>query len=197
MPSDSGVVRTGCAFLVAFAVLLPGEVEGARQRFEVEEESVIVGPSGQARVLMDFGDLAGLSGGWIASAHVAVDLSEADLTSDVELELYGVEESWAGRSPTWNWPWNEPGGDLDDWSGAEAFVARDRNGGPVRFDVTEIVRQLVSEDTWTEGFLLVARAPGREGLLPAELTRMGGSIPVELEVTFRRVSAPGNRSPRE
>ncbi len=83
-------------------------------------------------------------------------------------------------------PWSEPGGDVEEWNGVEAFVSKGRNEGSVRFDVTEIIRQRLNEDTRTEDFVLVAVGLEREGLLPQSSCHRVGRFRSNLRLPAER-----------
>ena len=199
MEKDQGSWTRGVvaiSLLVGLVPLQPGEAWAIRERIDLQTGRVITSPRGHSRVLLDFGDLSSLDDEWIMSARVLMDLSDVRLASDITLELFGVETPWTNENPTWFRPWDSPGGDTEEWTSVETLASRGFNSGLLVFDVTEIVRRSVGGDRWVEGFMLVAYGPGRDGLLPAELAQLDGSIPVALEVAYRRTSALGHRPPR-
>jgi hypothetical protein len=107
-----------------------------------------------------------------------------------DITVHAVETAWEGRSPTWESPWQAPGGDLGVKSPANSF----REGDVVsriRLNVTSAVREMSEGRAADYGFVVVPAAWDREGFTSDDMELLGTLSDLRLEVTTANARAGG------
>jgi hypothetical protein len=179
--------------MVGIAILVPSAGLGAELVLPLSEGVVIANARGESRVLFRFDRLDALREELVTSAWVSLPLPGLVPMADVNVEIYGLATSWEGRQPTWNTPWSTPGGDIEDTDSFEVTLYEGERVRLLRLDVTHMIRGMV-EGTFPEnGFILTARAGGREGFTALESAVLGGLQGGKLIIDYRKLTAHGLR----
>jgi hypothetical protein len=169
------------------------DASAGRVSFIARGSGVIEGPDGVGRILIDFDGLESLEGKGISAAHLSIPLTGEPPSEDIDLQAFGLDTIWRGRTTSWTTPWRTEGGDL----GYESGIVTLENGvvsGSIRLNVTQIVRGIVMRGAPSNGFLVTTPRTARDGLLESERALFGDFNGAVLTVTYVNSVPPSMRS---
>jgi hypothetical protein len=150
------IVLACALILIAVTVVPTASVVAATLTVPIETHAVITDSSGNARVLIGFGELEELSGKKILYAkcllNVVLDSCEAQ---PAEIEVRPVSSSWSAAQATWESPWDSSGGDL--LTDRLMTVTAQRGVGASEIMMTELVQAWTNSELDNNGVALLVR----------------------------------------
>ena len=147
-----------CIFAFVAVVAIPGHSE--EMTFPISQSATITDRVGQARILVDFGDLSVLAGKRILYAKFVfyLDTDTCSLAQS-EVAIEPVTKPWSAHSVSWTAPWDSAGGDFTHSGSFVATVGRGLDG---TFEVllTPLVQSWANGRLRYAGLILVPQADG-------------------------------------
>jgi hypothetical protein len=145
-----------CAIVIGSIIVWAGSVLALQTTLAVDQAVAIVNPCDEAeeRALVQYEIPDHLSSADILYAELRgqVDATPGGRQVAVEVQAHALSTDWVANSVTWNYPWSTPGGDAGEGFLGSYLVGADRR--QVRIDVTDLVREWVSERRSNYGLML-------------------------------------------
>ncbi len=129
----------------------------------VRDLAVIQDGRGAARMLFRINALDLDENTLIRRASLSVPITTLPQERDLTLRLYPLSRSW-GAGASWSTPWTTAGGDFDRELYSEARVDLRSGSGVAVFDVTSLLKEILEEEVFADGFLLTDVTGGASGI---------------------------------
>ena len=168
-------------------LLLAAPVLGAELSRTVTDVTPIVNERGAARLLFKTSAPVDLTNVAIREATLTFASVGALEDRRIALKVHPVTTAWTPGAVDWNTGWSRPGGDFDDarYTRVEVDLARDRRG--VTFDLTAVLKEIVEEGIFADGFIVTVDPEEGEGIRALDLARLGALATAELTIKYRQV----------
>lgn len=175
-----------CVTMVTIALLAAAPVLADREAVGIGDLTTIANDRGAARILfkapsMDRANIA------VSRATLTVAVTGPVAARRMGLRIHPVTTSWMPGGVSWTAGWSRAGGDFDDDLYAWAELDLNRGATDLVFDMTRVVKEIVEEGVFADGFILTVD-PGEGVGLPADdVTRFEDLSSASLDVTYRYI----------
>lgn len=99
-----------------------------------------------------------VAGKEIIYTELFIPLSFADAVivgdSVLEIQAFNIATDWTEENASWDYPWTEPGGDIDSLS-SYSFAIKMKVSEDVHLDVSRFVRSVVEDGQFNYGLMLI------------------------------------------
>ncbi len=154
------VTWTWCAIA---AVSLTSVTRAEDRSAALRDLSVIQDGRGAARILFRIGELDLDDHTLIRRATLSVPVTTLPEERVLDLRLYPLSRSW-DVTASWTAPWTTAGGDFDRELYSEARVDLRSGSSVAVFDVTSVLKEVLEEEVFADGFLLTDVTGGASGI---------------------------------
>lgn len=176
--------RVAAGALLAFTLGVPSLSFAAAVDPPIAESAVIHDGFGSARILLKIGQQLPPPGSLVSRATLRVPLSGLVSAKTIRASLHPVTRAWNARSVSWSSGWSRPGGDFNDELFAEVEADLGRNDA-LTFDVTHLIKEIVEEGVFADGFILTVHPGDGIGYSEEDAARFQGISGATLDVRSR------------
>jgi hypothetical protein len=158
---------------------------GAEVKVGLRDYTMIDNGKGEARALFRHDAVSLPANAVLSRAVLEFPYSAVGSAKTQELVVYPVATAWTASAADWNDGWSTAGGDVDESLGSRADVDFSTPGTAV-IDVTSMMKEILENGTFADGFLLSVPSFAGEGLAldrAAGLDVTGGT----LRISYRQV----------
>jgi hypothetical protein len=146
-----------------------------------------VNERGAARLLFKSAAPIELSNVAIREARLSFPVVGALEDRRIALKVHPVTTAWTPGAVDWNTGWSRPGGDFDDLLYSRSELDLARGAGTVSFDLTAVLKEIVEEGAFADGFIVTIDPEEGEGIRAQDLPRLGALGTANLEIKYRQV----------
>lgn len=172
-------------FLLAFALGNPTLSRADSIENPLGEVATIQNNEGDARILFKSSTEFPREGAIVSRATIRVPIVGNGTEREVRLEIHPVTRAWSAGAVSWNSGWETPGGDFNRDLFAEVAADLGRTS-TVTFDVTPLVKEIVEEGVFADGFILTVHPGDGVGLRGEDVNALNqiGSADLEIKSKF-------------
>lgn len=142
--------------------------------------------SGNTRLLFHWTPTVDATNFVVRKAVLRFDLAGEAEPRFLRMKLHPVTASWDAATVAWDRGWSKPGGDFNEDVYASADLDLGRGVGPVAWDITSVVKDLLSSGEPFEGFLVTVDASEGEGFRGEDAARLGGLASAVVDLRYRK-----------
>lgn len=162
-----------------------GSAPAATLSVGLRDVATIDDGSGESRVLFRAAPFSLPSNAVISRATLTFSTTASPTRERIGLQVHPVAAVWDPATVDWSTAWSRPGGDYEEDFFGLSSVTLDR-AGTASIDVTSVLKQVLEEGMFADGFILTVPGYGTRGLPSETVSRLnvsGGS----LSIAYRRV----------
>jgi hypothetical protein len=105
----------------------------------------------------------------------------------MRLQLHPVTTEWRPGAVGWTAGWSRAGGDFDDDLYAWSELDLNRSGAELVFDMTRVVKEIVEEGAFADGFVVTVDPTDGIGLRAEDVRRFQNLASASLELKYRNI----------
>ena len=158
---------TALATILTFTVPM---IHGETIEIHAQQLAIISPPQNDssirhgARLLMKFDFPDSLFGKRILFAELWLPFSLVSLNdTTLRYEVFSISTAWDENNVAWDYPWQNPGGDIDSLSCSSRYFTIGSNDA-LNLDLTSVVREWLNLGRPNEGFLVTVNFLNLRGL---------------------------------